>query len=89
MRLSWVVHIESKISSHVVLKILVGLTAHASETATQRVRSSSIHRQGDGINEKLESRPAKIAPPRSPKEARNSPIPRCAMQTRLLDEPNL
>jgi len=51
--------------------------------------SSSIHHQGSGINEKLESRPAKIAPPRSPKEARNSPIPRCAMQTRLLDEPNL
>lgn len=49
---------------------------------------SSKHRQGDGINEKLESRPAKIAPPRFPKEARDSPIPRCAMQTRLSDEPD-
>jgi hypothetical protein len=88
MRLSQVVHIEQKISLHVVLKILVSLTASASERQ-HNMHSSSIHRQGDGINEKLESRPAKIAPPRSPKEARNSPIPRCAMQTRLLDEPNL
>jgi hypothetical protein len=46
--------------------------------------------QGDVINEKSRSgRPAKIVPPRFPEEARNSPIPRCAMQTGKSDHQKL
>jgi len=67
-----------------------GTERTAVTTDGQHSLSSSSYHHSDSINEKkLQSRPAKIAPPRFPKEARNSPIPRCAMQTGLSDEPNL